>query len=103
MNARPTRMGLDRILAKHRSDILKIAAKYGAENVRVFGSMARGDERPDSDLDLLVVFQNGRTLMDHSGLIVDLQDLLGRKVDVTSERALHWYIRDRILDEAIAI
>ena len=96
-------MGLDRILAKHRSDILKIAAKYGAENVRVFGSMARGDERPDSDLDLLVVFQNGRTLMDHSGLIVDLQDLLGRKVDVTSERALHWYIRDRILDEAIAI
>lgn len=103
MPAAPIRLGLDTILAKHRSDILKIAAKYGAENVRVFGSMARGDDRPDSDLDLLVVFQNGRSLMDHSGLILDLQELLGRKVDVTSERALHWYIRDRVLDEAIAI
>jgi predicted nucleotidyltransferase len=103
MSDRSKRPGLDRLLAEHRNAILRISASHGAENVRVFGSMARGDDRPDSDLDLLVVFQSGRTLIDHSGLILDLQDLLGRKVDVTSERALHWYIRDQVLQEAVAI
>ena len=94
---------LDILLARHRDDILRIASQYGAENVRVFGSMARGDDRVDSDLDLLVVFQQGRSLIDHAGLMLDLQELLGRKVDIVSERALHWYIRDRVLNEAVAI
>lgn len=105
MQSEPKRAAtaLDKLLARYRTDILRIAAEYGAENVRVFGSMARGDDRPDSDLDLLVVFRPGRSLLDHCGLMLDLQDLLGRKVDVTSERALHWYIRDQVIEEAVAI
>jgi len=89
--------------ALNRTLILEIAAKHGAHNVRVFGSVARGEDRPDSDLDLLVDFEPDRSLMDHSLLILDLHDALGQKVDVIIERGLHWFIRDQVLKDAVAL
>ncbi len=89
-----------RILQERRADILRIAARYGAFNVRVFGSVARGEDSVDSDVDFLVDMDNDRSLFDVGGLLLDLQSLLGRKVDVVTEKALHWYIRDRVLAEA---
>ncbi len=88
------------ILQERRADILRIAAHYGAFNVRVFGSVARGEDSVDSDVDFLVDMQSDRSLFDVGGLLLDLQNLLGRKVDVVTEKALHWYIRDRVLAEA---
>ena len=69
-------------------------------DLRVFGSVARGEAKEDSDLDLLVAWEPGRSLMDHAGLVEDLQELLGMKVHVGTEKSLHWYVRDRILREA---
>jgi uncharacterized protein len=72
-------------------------------NIRVFGSVARGEADENSDLDLLVAWEPGRSLLDHSGLVQDLQELLGVKVHVGTEKALHWYVRDRILSEALPL
>jgi predicted nucleotidyltransferase len=88
------------LAAERRSDILAAAKRRGARNVRVFGSVARGESRPDSDLDLLVEWEPGRSLMDHSGLVADLEEMLGMKVHIGTEKSLHWYVRDRILREA---
>jgi hypothetical protein len=90
-------------LRSRRTEILDVARKHGARNVRVFGSAARGDAGPDSDVDILVELEPGRSLLDHVALMLDLGDLLGCKVDVVSERALHWYIRDRVLAEAVPL
>ena len=84
----------------NRDEILRLAARRGARNLRVFGSVARGDANENSDLDLLVEWEPGRSLLDHSGLVQDLQELLGVKVHVGTEKSLHWYVRDRILREA---
>ena len=92
-----------RLLEESREEILRIATRYGARNVRVFGSVARGEERPDSDVDFLVEFDTDRSLLDHIALVQDLEDLLGRKVQVTTEDALHWYIRDRVLEQAVPL
>jgi predicted nucleotidyltransferase len=96
-------MGIDEILRDKRADILRLAAQHGAYNVRIFGSVARGDAGPDSDVDVLVDLELGRSLFDLGGLLMDLQDLLGRKVHLVTEKAVHWYIRDRVLKEAVPI
>ena len=87
-------------LKEKRQEILRIAQGHGASNIRVFGSVARGEAREGSDLDLLVAWEPGRSLLDHAGLVEDLQELLGVKVHVGTEKSLHWYVRDRILREA---
>ncbi len=83
-----------------RLEILRLARKRGARNLRVFGSVARGEAQQGSDLDLLVEWEPGRSLLDHAGLVQDLQDLLGMKVHIGTEKSLHWYVRERILREA---
>lgn len=90
-------------MKEKREEILRLAAKHGAHNVRVFGSFARGDARPDSDVDFLVEFEPGRGMMDIGGFLLDLEDLLGRKVDVAEPGGLHWYVKDRILKEAVPL
>ena len=93
-------MGTDALLKTKRDEILRIAAKHGARNVRVFGSAARGEAGPDSDIDLLVDMEPGRSLLDLGGLWADLTELLGRKVDIVTERSIYWLLRRRILKEA---
>jgi predicted nucleotidyltransferase len=88
------------LLQEKRSEILQAAAKRGAYNVRVFGSVARGEAGSESDIDLLVDLEPNRSLFDLGGLLADLEDLLGCHVDVVTEKGLHWYIRDRVLLEA---
>jgi hypothetical protein len=91
---------LDTLREGRREDILHLAGRRGARNLRVFGSVARGEANATSDLDLLVDWEPGRSLLDHAGLVQDLQELLGMKVHVGTEKSLHWYVRDRILREA---
>lgn len=94
------KMGAAQILKAKRDEILVLADKHGARNPRIFGSVAKGEAGPDSDIDLLVKMEDGRSLLDLSALVLDLQDLLGIKVDVVSEDGLYWILRRRILKEA---
>jgi hypothetical protein len=94
------KMGINELIGDQKQEILALAAKYGAYNVRVFGSVAQGTADETSDVDFLVDLEEGRSLFDLGGLLMDLQDLLQRKVDVLTENGLHWYIKDRILKEA---
>jgi predicted nucleotidyltransferase len=96
-------MGVDELVKQNRTDILRIAGQHGAHNVRLFGSAARGEARPDSDIDVLVEFESGRTLLDRIGMIQDLEDLLGRKVDVVTEKALHHLIRQQVIQQAVPL
>ena len=96
-------MNLGALLKEKREDILRIAAKHGARNVRVFGSVVRGEARPNSDVDFLVDMQPGRTLLDMGGLLMDLRDALGQEVDVVTERGLKTRIRERVLKEAMPL
>lgn len=91
---------LDTLRAERRDEILRLAKRRGAHDVRVFGSVARGEANDSSDLDLLVSWQPGRSLLDHARLVQDLQELLGVKVHVGTEKSLHWCARERILREA---
>ena len=84
----------------HREEILRIAARHGATNVRVFGSVARGTAGPESDLDLLVDAGPDTSPWFPGGLIVDLEELLGCRIDVATEETLHRRIRDQVLAEA---
>ena len=90
-------------LRSRRTEILEVARKHGARNVRIFGSVARGDAGLDSDVDILVELEAGRGLLDHAALMLDLSDLLGCKVDVVTDRGIRPRIRDRVLLEAVPL
>jgi len=91
------------LIRKKRSRILAIAGRHGATNLRIFGSVARGEAGPESDLDLLVDLEPGRSLLDHIALIQDLEEALGCKVDVVTVKALKERYKKRVLDETIAL
>ena len=86
-----------------REEIKKLAANHGAHNVRLFGSVARREARSDSDIDVLVDLEPDRSLFDLGGLLMELQDLLGCKVDVVTEQGLRPRIRERVLREAVPL
>jgi hypothetical protein len=86
-----------------KQEILAIADRYGAKNVRIFGSVARGDEQKDSDIDFLVDMEPGRSLFDLGGMLYELQEILGIEVDVVTEKGLRARIRDRVIEEAIPL
>lgn len=92
-------LGIEELLADKREEILAIAAKYNAFNIRIFGSVSRGEANLESDVDFLVEMSN-HSLLDRIALIQDLENLLGRKVDVALPENLHQLIRDRVLKEA---
>jgi uncharacterized protein len=91
------------LLREKREEILQVAAKHGARRVRIFGSVARGEADASSDLDLLVEMEPGRSLLDLGELLMELQDLLGCRVDVVTEKGLRERIRERVLKEAVAL
>jgi predicted nucleotidyltransferase len=96
-------MGLNELLREKRQEILEIAARHGAYNVRIFGSVARGESDEQSDVDVLVELDPERSLLDLGGLLMDLENLLRRKVDVVTVRGLKKRIRDRVLREAVPL
>lgn len=91
------------LLDKNRQQILALATKYGAKNVRIFGSVARGEARSDSDIDFLVDMEPGRSLFDLGGFLYELQLLLDTDVDVVTEKGLRTRIREQVLREAIPL
>ena len=95
--------GFDPLIQTHRQEILALARQRGVHHVRLFGSFARGAAAPTSDVDFLVELAPGRTLLDLGSLQMDLQDLLGRRVDLVEPEGLHWYLRERVLAEAIPL
>jgi uncharacterized protein len=96
-------MELHELLKSNREQILRIAANHGAMNVRVFGSVARNEAGPESDIDLLVQMERGRGLLDLVGLWQDLEELLQTKVDVLTEGGISPYLEPQILAEAISL
>jgi predicted nucleotidyltransferase len=93
----------DAELRNKRNDIIKVAANHGARNLRVFGSVARGETTPTSDLKLLINLDPGRTLLDLIAVKQDLEDLLGCAVDVVTEDAVSPHIRDQVLKDAVSL
>jgi predicted nucleotidyltransferase len=91
------------LLKAKRADIVQAAMRHGARNVRVFGSVARGEADEASDIDFLVDMAPGRSLLDMGGLLMELRELLERDVDVVSERGLRREIRERVLREAVPL
>jgi predicted nucleotidyltransferase len=96
-------METQRMLKDKREEVLGIVAKHGARNAKVFGSSARGKAGPDSDLDLLIKLDPGRSLLDLIAIKQDLEDLLGCEVDVVTEAAISPYIREQVLKEAVSL
>jgi uncharacterized protein len=96
-------MDLKLLVHERRAEILLIAARHGAYNLRLFGSVARGEANPSSDIDILVDMEPGRSLFDLGGMAADLQELLGVEVDAVTENSLHWYIHDQVIAEAVAV
>jgi predicted nucleotidyltransferase len=96
-------MSIRQLLQSKRSQILQVAARHGARKVRVFGSVARGTAHRGSDIDFLVDMEEGRSLLDHAALIIDLERLLKRSVDVASERGLRRLVRKGVLKGAVAL
>jgi predicted nucleotidyltransferase len=96
-------MDIRELLEGKRDEILRIAAAHRAHNLRVFGSVVRGEFDEDSDIDFLVELGPGCGILEHAALIRELQELLGRKVDVVSDKGLRKRIRDRVLQEAVPL
>ena len=96
-------MTIHEIKSANRSAILEVAKNYGAYNVRIFGSVARGESTKNSDLDLLVDLENGRTLFDLGGLHADLEEMLHCTVDIVTENGLDPLIREQVLHEAVPL
>jgi predicted nucleotidyltransferase len=96
-------MEIDKLLQDKRDEILRIAASHGARDVRLFGSLARGEAGPKSDIDILVKLDPGRSLLDIVAIKQDLGDLLGCEVDVVTEAAISPYIREEVLREAASL
>src|SRR5690242_14331527 len=94
---------IEELVKAKREEILRIAARHGAKRVRIFGSVARNEAKSDSDVDFLVDMEPGRSLFDLGGLLMDLQDVLGRKVDVVTEKGLRPRFRERVLREAVPL
>ena len=90
-------------LRKEREHIKKIAQKHGAGNIRVFGSISRGEEGPDSDIDFLIDFEEDRSLFDLVGLKLELEEFLGHKVDLVTENAMHRLISSKVMKEAVPL
>jgi predicted nucleotidyltransferase len=90
-------------LRRRRDEIISVARQYGASDIRIFGSVARGDTTDDSDVDLLVRFEPGRSLFDHGGLLMDLRELLRMKVDVIDEGALSGRFEEHVQREAVPL
>jgi uncharacterized protein len=101
MNTPKTSIG--QLVKDNREEILRIAAQHGAYNIRIFGSVAQGEDGPESDVDLLVDVGPVHSSWFPASLIVDLEDLLGCKVDVAEPEGLHWYIREQVLKEAVSL
>jgi predicted nucleotidyltransferase len=91
------------LLRRQRADVLRLAAAHGVTDVRVFGSVARGEADEQSDIDLLVSVAPERSLFDLGGLLMDLQDLLGRQIDLVTERGLRPRLREQVLREALPL
>ena len=91
------------LIENKKEEIQAIAERHGARRLRLFGSVARGESRPDSDVDFLVKLEEGRSILDQAAMLVDLQDLLGVKVDVVSEGGINPRMRERILKEAVPL
>ena len=102
-NTQEQAMRLERLLLEKRDDIKRIAARHGAYNLRLFGSVARGEARPESDIDFLIDVGPTTSSWFPAGLILDLEDLLGRRVEVVTEKALNPDLRDHVLREAIPL
>jgi predicted nucleotidyltransferase len=96
-------MMLEQLLHEKRDEIKRIAARHGAHNIRVFGSVARGEASPESDIDILLDVGPTASSWFPAGLILDLEDLLGRRVDIIAEKALNPELRDHVLGEAIPL
>lgn len=91
------------LIETHRSELVALARRRGVTGVRVFGSMSRGDASDDSDVDLLVTLAPGTSALALGGLLLDAQELLGRRVDVVTEASLHPGLRDRVLASAVPL
>ena len=96
-------MGIDELLKEKREEILRIAAQHGAYNIRIFGSVARGEASAESDIDFLIDVGVNHSRWFPGGLLADLEDLLGCKVDIVTENGLHRLIRERVLKEAVPL
>jgi predicted nucleotidyltransferase len=91
------------VFRKKRRQILELAKQFGAVNIQLFGSIVHGEAHECSDIDLLVEFEAGRTLIDHIGLVLALEQLLGRSVDIATPGTLHAYIRERVFAESVPL
>lgn len=96
-------MNFNELLKEKREEILRIAARHGARNIRVFGSVVRGEADERSDIDLLIELESGRSLMEHAALVIELEDLLKCKVDVAVESGLKERVREHVLNEAVPV